>query len=360
MKTKKDSSNEKAAWKQKTYSLLRRHIGPLVLQLTGWFLFFIAWLACSAWRYSSDPQHEFYSFFLIPIAIYLFYFISYKGFYRKQKVGMFFISGLLICAAIATIEYFYVIDTILQGFHPNSPEQAIETKRYATTETALSITLRDLAIFSIIGFALVFKDALKYNQQQKKALQYLHENERIQKEVQSHLAHEHFIGNILKSFLIQHPERREELEPLIELSSFSFNHTDNSIYPVSEEIKFARNLLDSYQKQYPDLSIHFCQKGERTSLYILPLVSEPLIGNMFKHGITGKDGEMKVEFNFSNPDLIKICCENKVEQPLTFSREDAKGLKILHKRLAMTYQEDASLELETQEDRVRITLTIRP
>ena len=273
---------------------------------------------------------------------------------------MFFIFGLLICLCAIFVEYFYVISPIL-GHIPTDfpPQEYQESVSYTKFETIFSITLRDLAIFSIIGFALVFKDALKYNQQQKKALQYLHENERIQKEMQSHLAHEHFIGNILKSFLIQHPERREELEPLIELSSFSFNHTDNSIYPVSEEIKFARNLLDSYQKQYPDLSIHFCQKGERTSLYILPLVSEPLIGNMFKHGITTKDGKMGILFDFNDPAVFKLTCSNKVRPNASFfNNPQSRGLKLLSARLKNYYGDRAKLDFNVHEQTVTVSLVI--
>ena len=346
----------------KLYSfVLHNTIGKILLHITIWFFFFKAWNANKGWRYVSDVQHDLVSFFIVVISIYLLYFLAYKKIYKKNTI-LFLLTSILLCSVTAIIEYYYVIDTILKHFHPHTTEQAIEIKQLAGKETWLDIALRDFALFSIAGFGLVFKDALKFNKLLKEHINSLKENKLLEKDMQSYLSHDHFTKDILNLYMRQHPEIQKDLHECMGIYEYSYNHISCITYPLREEIGFARRLTAFYQRYNPGTPVSFSTIGDIPDAYILPLSTEPLITNMFKHGVTGPQGNMSIEFDFSVPNLIQMRFSNKIAitGKIVLDQANRQGLSLLKKRLYLVYQTDASLQQTLQDDTCTFILTIRP
>ena len=95
------------------------------------------------------------------------------------------------------------------------------------------------------------------------------------------------------------------------------------------------------------------------AVYVLPMVTETLIGNMFKHGITGTGSYMSVCFDFTDSDRIKMQFRNKVSPGQSFAKSpDSHGLDVLTRRLELAYGREAVLEWDFPENEVVATLTI--
>ncbi len=335
----------------------------VAIQIVVWGIFYFTWKTFFPWRTFSDARHESISFFLIPLGIYLFYFISYKTFYHKGNTVAFLSSGILLCTLIAFAEYFYIIDTITSHIPTDlSPDSYQEAIIYTRHETLISIALRDFALFSIAGFGLVFKDALKFNKLLKEHINSLKENKLLEKDMQSYLSHDHFTKDILNLYMRQHPEIQKDLHECMGIYEYSYNHISCITYPLREEIGFARRLTAFYQRYNPGTPVSFSTIGDIPDAYILPLSTEPLITNMFKHGVTGPQGNMSIEFDFSVPNLIQMRFSNKIAitGKIVLDQANRQGLSLLKKRLYLVYQADASLQQTLQDDTCTFILTIRP
>lgn len=349
----------KAAWLKKLCSRLWGKLWLRILfQIIGWGTFHWIWLVHCSWRYFSDAKHEFFSFYIIPIGIYAFYFLAYKCCYQQKYLFRFIFVGLVICSIAVIAEYSYVIGPILDATHPPVGKEE-ESYSYVRIDTWADIILRDLALFSIVGFGLIFRDALKYVKVQKEELAYWRERHSFQNEIEGHRRHEHFAGNLFNAYLAAHPGEQQDLAECLYLYNFSARNNTQAFYPLRQEVDFAKRLIAFYEKLYPEAVVYCQEKGDMPAVYILPLVTESLIGNMFKHGVTGQGGCMSVCFDYTNPDEVKMQFRNKVGPGRGFTRRSgARGLDVLSRRLDLAYGKDAVLQWDFPGDEVVATLTI--
>lgn len=354
----------KPAWFKKLCRfVISDNICKIALQVIFWECFYVVWHNNTGWRFFSDPTHERISLVFVITAIYSFYFV-YHRFYKKQLLIRFFFISLLIFFSVIAIEYFYVIPTIISHIRTDifTEQEYINIKQNRQYETWSQIALRDFALFSIAGFGLVFKDALKFNKLLKEHINSLKENKLLEKDMQSYLSHDHFTKDILNLYMRQHPEFQKDLHECMGIYEYSYNHISCITYPLREEIGFARRLTAFYQRYNPGTPVSFSTIGDIPDAYILPLSTEPLITNMFKHGVTGPQGNMSIEFNFSVPNLIQMRFSNKIAitGKIVLDQANRQGLSLLKKRLYLVYQTDASLQQTLQDDTCTFILTIRP
>ena len=261
------------------------------------------------------------------------------------------------------MEYFYVIDTIIGHIPTDNPRiDYQESKQYTQKETLLDISLRDFALFAIVGFGLLYKDSFQYNKLLKSQVNHLQEKERLQKEIQSYRSHCHFTQDMLKVYQKDHPDSWHDIQEYMDLYQYSYEHNSCVTYALDKEVAFAKRLTAFYQKHFPDTPISFICPQQIPPVYIPPLITEPLISNMFKHGITGPQGGMSVEFDFSkSPEWIQIRFRNKISDPTTvFNLQGSNGLSFLAKKLALIYREEASLKYDIQDQTCTFILSIRP
>ena len=358
---KKLPMQSKTAWFKELCGFVAHDtFSKVALQIIFWECFYAFWIFHTNWRYFSTPRHEHISFFFIPLGVYLFYFIAYRPFYRKNKLLGFFGLTVLIAEIIIFAEYYFVIGAILDRIPETfTPEEYAASARDYRKDTWEAITLRDFAIFAIVGFGLIYRDAMQHYLDQKKQLKLIRQNELLSHQLRNHLVHNHFMKNISMSYMGSHPESKDEIKEILFLFSFSLTYTDNIFYPVQEEIKFARSLVAFFQKQHPGLPIQFDVKNKECKAYILPLVCEPLICNMFAHGVVSQEGMMQITFDFTDPAMLTMEFINKIKPGQAFSfNPHSQGLKLLRERLKLTYNEEASVEESVENDRVTVLLSI--
>ena len=332
----------------------------IIVQLVAWFVFYVAWHESFAWRDFSSPPDENVAFGIVVIGIYCFYFVSYRRFYLERKPVRFFGFAVLFCLLSVVSEYYCVIDAIISHIPGSVPiEEYLDVVSYTKKDTIVSIFFRDLALFSIVGFGLIFRDALKYVKVQKEELAYWRERHSFQNEIEGHRRHEHFAGNLFNAYLAAHPGEQQDLAECLYLYNFSARNNTQAFYPLRQEVDFAKRLIAFYEKLYPEAVVYCQEKGDMPAVYILPLVTESLIGNMFKHGVTGQGGCMSVCFDYTNPDEVKMQFRNKVGPGRGFARRSgARGLDVLSRRLDLAYGKDAVLQWDFPGDEVVATLTI--
>lgn len=335
------------------------------LLITGWTVFYFLWRTVFYWRTFSSIEKEITSFFIPLVYSLLFYFFGFKWIYKK-KYAYFALCSIAIWALAVLSEYFYVIPTILVHIHPYRPENTEEVLQGIRRQTLSGIAIRDAVIFSLAGLSTLYYDAYRYRKLLKEDLQHIEEIQNLQYRTNQYLQHEHFTENAL-SFIADcayNTSLQKDIESILYMYEYSFTHTAISSCPAKDEIEFSRKLYQYYRSRYPELPIYFNILGEEPSYNVLSLITEPIICNMFKHGITSSQGEMDIVFDFSNPSVFKLQCSNRTHLQAFFNNPTSRGLSLLQQRLQNYYGEDALLEFSANNQHpeyriVTVRLTIQ-
>lgn len=341
----------------------KKHQSTLLLtiaQIIGWAVFYIVWRLVFYWRTFTTIQQENVSFFIIFIGTYLFYFMGFKCFYQRK--WFYFILFSLTTWITATLaEYFYLIPTLISHTHPLNPATAEDSYSYVRRNTLTGIVIRDAVIFSLAGFSVLYHDAYRFRKLQKQELKHMEEMQSLQFQTNQYMQHEHFAENLLGFFSdnMHDGQLKKSFENALSLYQYSIIHTSISTVPAKEEVEFSERLYMYYCEKYPSLDINFHITGEKPSYPILTLVTEPIICNMFKHGITTKDGKMDILFDFNDPAAFKMTCSNKVRPNASFfNNPQSRGLKLLSARLKNYYGGRAKLDFNVHEQTVTVSLVI--
>lgn len=341
----------------------KKHQSTLLLtiaQIIGWAVFFVLWRFIFHWRAFTTITQENHSFLLILICTYLFYFIGFKWVYCR-KWFYFIVFSLLIWIIAVSLEFFYVIPTILSHLSPPDPSTAESTYKDVRCQVLTGIAIRDAVIFSLAGFSVLYHDAYRFRKLQKQELKHMEEMQSLQFQTNQYMQHEHFAENLLGFFSdnMHDGQLKKSFENALSLYQYSIIHTSISTVPAKEEVEFSERLYMYYCEKYPSLDINFHITGEKPSYPILTLVTEPIICNMFKHGITTKDGKMDILFDFNDPAVFKMTCSNKVRPNASFfNNPQSRGLKLLSARLKNYYGGRAKLDFNVHEQTVTVSLVI--
>ena len=315
------------------------------LLITGWTVFYLLWRTVFYWRTFSSIEKEITSFFIPLVYGHLFYFFGFKWIYKKNY-AYFALCSIAIWILAVLSEYFYVIPSILGHIHPFRPEDTEEVLQVVRRQTLVGIAIRDAVIFSLAGLSTLYYDAYRYRKLIKEDLQHIEEIQSLQYRTTQYMQHEHFTENAL-SFIADcayNSSLQKDMENILYLYKYSFSHTVISSCPVKDELDFSRKLYQYYQSRYPELPIQFSVLGEEPSYNVLSLITEPIICNMFKHGITSSQGKMDIVFDFSNPSVFKLQCSNRSHLQAFFSNPASRGLSLLQQRLQNYYGENARLD----------------
>lgn len=315
------------------------------LQIIGWAVAYYLWVTTFQMRGFSSINQEKITFCIILLFTYLIYFFGFKWIYKKNY-AYFALCSIAIWILAVLSEYFYVIPTILGHIHPFRPEDTEEVLQGVRRQTLIGIAIRDAVIFSLAGLSTLYYDAYRYRKLIKEDLQHIEEIQSLQYRTTQYMQHEHFTENAL-SFIADcayNSSLQKDMENILYLYKYSFSHTAISSCPVKDELDFSRKLYQYYQSRYPELPIQFSVLGEEPSYNVLSLITEPIICNMFKHGITSSQGKMDIVFDFSNPSVFKLQCSNRSHLQAFFSNPASRGLSLLQQRLQNYYGENARLD----------------
>ena len=335
------------------------------LQIIGWAVAYYLWVTTFQMRGFSSINQEKITFCIILLFTYLIYFFGFKWIYKKNY-AYFALCSIAIWILAVLSEYFYVIPTILGHIHPFRPEDTEEVLQGVRRQTLIGIAIRDAVIFSLAGLSTLYYDAYRYRKLIKEDLQHIEEIQSLQYRTTQYMQHEHFTENAL-SFIADcayNSSLQKDMENILYLYKYSFSHTVISSCPAKDELDFSRKLYQYYQSRYPELSIQFSVLGKEPSYNVLSLITEPIIYNMFKRGITSAQREMDIVFDFSKPSVFKLQCSNRSHLQAFFSNPASRGLSLLQQRLQNYYGENARLDFNVNNQHpeyriVSVRLTIQ-
>jgi hypothetical protein len=174
----------------------------------------------------------------------------------------------------------------------------------------------------------------------------------------------HFLFNSLHSIsALTAVDAGRARDMCIRLSDFlrsSLKLGDRITIPFREELALARNYLEVEQVRF----------GERLRVVedidegcadcdVPPLLVQPLVENAIKHGIATlvEGGEISLRGRRS-PDTLRFVIENPFDPEAPSTRRNGIGLANVRDRLTARYGSAARLDVEVDENRYRVVLTL--
>lgn len=363
--TFKTTQNSPFLFRFKSFlSFLKKNSWNILLQIGIWLTVYYVWRIHTHMRHFSSSEKEFYTFWLIFTAVYVNRWVILKYIYQFKKAIYYILGVSLLLLSITLIEYFYVIDSILEHLDDVDLENP-EIVRNTKLVTFVGTLMRDFVILSFSSLIDLYRDALQVKKHQKAEIEYLERIRSMQIGMINYMGHEHLAENALSMIISHIPEDAKDMKNLgfrlLDIYRYSFSQITQSLNKISAEVKFAKTLVDYYQIKYPLPQVEFKITGEISPFSIPPLITEPIIGNAFKHGLTDENGLIIIEFDFTDPLLFKMICKNKWKPQKTSPiNPNSRGLKILKNRLELTYKAQASFSFETEGDWVVASLAIIP
>jgi LytS/YehU family sensor histidine kinase len=288
-------------------------------------------------------QNLFYVIFLEVAMGLLFFYITFFGipWARKKK------SNLLILSAVILL--------LLLIF-------AYPATRYGIWEVVSSILPHCIVIF-LAGIFRAFSDSIKL-EQEKQAL--LLQNTRSELALLKMQVSPHFLFNTLNNidYLVPiNPEKASaSISKLADILRYMIYDAEVEKIPLAKEIRHIEDYVDLIRLRTSGANYLVYQlKGSPAHLQIAPMLFIPLVENAYKHSST-KDGEdiIRIEIIIDGLDICFIAnnaFDSSKKQPGT--TPGGVGLNIVKRRLELIYPKKHTLEVNSDNNRYNVKLTIR-
>jgi two-component system, LytTR family, sensor histidine kinase AlgZ len=173
----------------------------------------------------------------------------------------------------------------------------------------------------------------------------------------------HFLFNSLNavlSLIRAEPRRAEEaLETLSDLFRAALRDPREWM-PLSEELALCRQYLDMEKLRLGErLRVDWVVDDVPMDMSIPPLMLQPLVENAVYHGVepSPEGGDVRISFARRGEEL-QIAVENPCHANAGESRGNHMALANIRERLALYYDLEARLEIETQKNRYRICICL--
>lgn len=173
----------------------------------------------------------------------------------------------------------------------------------------------------------------------------------------------HFLFNSLNAVLslIRAEPRRAEtaLETLSDLFRAALRDPREWL-PLSDEIALCRQYLEMERLRLGErLRVEWKIDDVPMELVMPPLMLQPLVENAVYHGVepSAEGGVVEIAFARQGDELL-ISVENPCHSAATQSRGNHMALANIRERLALYYDLEARLDIETQENRYRVRITL--
>ena len=174
----------------------------------------------------------------------------------------------------------------------------------------------------------------------------------------------HFLFNSLHSIsALTTVDAARARDMCIRLSDFlrsSLKLGDRTTIPFREELALARNYLDVEQVRFGErLRVVEDIADDCADCDVPPLLIQPLVENAIKHGIATlvEGGEISIRGR-RLPDTLRFVIENPFDPESPSTRRNGLGLANVRNRLEARYGNAARLEVEVNENRYRVVLTL--
>lgn len=313
----------------------------------------------------SRVWNAFYSILLfafIPsvISYFLYYFILFPKYLQQKKVVQAVLFGLLLSAVASILAYILhrylietgrVIDMDEGGIHGRST--AVRVIIVMTTIGAMCGTVALVIKGFITWFnEIKLKEALKEkNHAMEMAL--------IKSQLDPHLLF-NTINNIDALILKDSVAASDYLNKLSDILRFILYETKGDKIPLAKEMEYISKYIALQKIRTANENyVHFTVEGNPANKSIAPMAFIPFIENAFKHTHNKKlENAINVRV-LIREDTIQLLCENKFD-PKSATQQNTGGLgnELIKKRLNLIYGGKHTLEVQKNNDRYSIHLTI--
>ena len=176
----------------------------------------------------------------------------------------------------------------------------------------------------------------------------------------------HFFMNTLNNIhaLIDiEPEKaKDSIIKLSQLMRYLLYESENDKTLLSKEIEFLESYIELMRLRYDEtkLSIEIAYKANLQPVYVPSLLFLPLIENAFKHGINHRlKSFVNMKFDIENDKLVFSIINSNFPKPqTTMSDASGIGLENIRKRLALIYDNDYILQINSDNEVFNVSLSI--
>lgn len=291
------------------------------------------------------------------VASYLHYFLILPKLIQDKSIRPYVLKLLALLAAIVVIRILIENQVFAQLATNEAYYKTIKPMRVIST---IWDTLTFLIFTGMIRFTLDWFDL----ENKKKQL----ENEKLVAELNYLKAqiNPHFLFNTLHNLnYLVYSGSKNATEVIIKLS----NIMRYMIYDANKE-KVALRKEIAYMNDYIHLeSIRLNQKfhldfkvdGSQDNVDISPLVMLTFLENAFKHGVSDQEENcwIKVNLQITDARLEYQVANRKLRTVPNRGLRSGFGLDNVRKRLALSYPQKHSLNIEDNDDVYKVTLTLK-
>jgi len=215
--------------------------------------------------------------------------------------------------------------------------------------------------WSILYFGIKYWKDLEEEKERAKATLLLATKAQLQ--MLRYQINPHFLFNSLnsiKALTYENPEQAGVM--LTEFAEFlrtTLCYDDKVFVPVKEEIEIIQKYLKIEKIRYEErLSYSILYDNTILENEILCFISQPLVENAIKHGLTNNPDGIKLVINFSKIDK-NICVEvANTGKLMNADHSTGKGLKNVIERLESAYSNNYTLTISEEDSFVKVRILL--
>ncbi len=194
------------------------------------------------------------------------------------------------------------------------------------------------------------------------------EKEKLQKEMELNYLKEqvnpHFLFNSLNSIYSLSRQQSSETPDLVmqlsELLRYQLESSKKETVLLKEELKFIENYLLLEEKRLSKrCKVEFLIGGDVSELRISPMLLIPFVENAVEYGVqtTNEQSTIDISVDIKNTTL-HFCVANSKPNKVASLKRTGLGLENVRRRLKLLYPDAHSLEIDDQEEKYQVNLSI--
>ncbi|HEY8933990.1 MAG TPA: histidine kinase, partial [Cyclobacteriaceae bacterium] len=231
------------------------------------------------------------------------------------------------------------------------------------TRFVVQVVTTNLFIVIFVGMLRFAVDWFEFDARQKTV-----ENEKLTAELNFLKAqiNPHFLFNTLNNLYYlaytQSSNTTEVIAKLSQMMRYMIYDSNHPKVPLSKEIEYMQNYISLERLRLNNqIPINFEIEGNMDQVLIAPLIFITFLENAFKHGVTNNSpgAWVNISIKLKGTDCIYSVENSKVNMVSTVS--DGKsgiGLQNVKRRLALSYPDRYTLNIENLPDQYRVQLNI--
>ncbi len=276
--------------------------------------------------------------------------------YSTLKILINHIASAIISAGIWLIISFYIIKNLL-----------INDKNYLmflnnSLIWRFIIGILFYSIIAIVDYLMIY-----YNNFHEKLLKEA-ELKALIKEAElkslKYQINQHFIFNSLNSInalILINPQKARDMT--FKLSTFlrnTLSKNEHQKNKLSDEINFSKLYLEIEKIRFED-KFDFIEEVDRecNNIEIPSMILQPLFENAIKHGVYESLDNIIIKLKCTKiKEYIKVTVENNFDPEAVPHKGEGIGIKNIHNRLKLIYNQDNLLTVEKQNNIFRVNIFI--